>query len=91
MFSLMSAIFSWMSCPTVLSFSRMNGLLEQAHFGEVLLELALRDLLLHVRGLARGRGLGLVDLALLVEHVAGDLVLGHVEGIRRPRCASRSP
>src|SRR5438128_3101400 len=42
-----------------------EGLLEQADLGEVLLELALRDLVPDGLGLARLGGLRLVDLALL--------------------------
>src|SRR5438270_11452974 len=54
-------------------------LLEQADLGEVLLELALRDLVLDVLGLARGRRL--VDLALLLEHLGRHVLPADVERI----------
>src|SRR5258707_417823 len=82
MFSLMRAIFSWTSWPTV-SLGSFEGLLEQAEGGVVLLELALGDLLDHRRRLALGDGLGLVDLFLLLEGHGRHLLLGHVEGQRR--------
>src|SRR5262249_10620243 len=57
-------------------------LLEQALLGEELLELALDDLVEHLRGLLLIGHLSAVDLALLLEHDGRHILAGHVRGIR---------
>src|SRR5215470_13128399 len=58
-------------------------LLEQALLGEILLELALDDLVEHLGGLLLVRHLAAVDLALLLEHGRRHLFACHVCGVRR--------
>src|SRR5215510_9056194 len=60
-----------------------EGLLEQALIGEELLELALDDLVEHLRRLLLVRQLPPVDLALLLDHLARDVFPRDVGRIRR--------
>src|SRR5262249_52505157 len=58
-----------------------EGLLEQALLGEKLLQLALHDLVEDLRRLLLIRHLPAIDLALLLEHVAGHVLASDVGGI----------
>ena len=57
-------------------------LIEQAHLRVVALELALDDLVDHVGGLARTGELGAIDLALLLEHLGGNVLALDVDRAR---------